>query len=326
MGERTTIVVTGAGGFIGRACVAHLSARGFALRGVVRALDATTVARPQFLALGDLATVDARVLQHALSGAHAVVHLAARAHRMHEDAADPDAAYRHDNVEALRRVAEGAAAAGVAHFVLASTVKVNGEATRRDHPFVEDDPPDPHDAYARSKWAAEQALAAVAEDAGIRATALRLPLTYGPGVHANLAALARAVRRGIPLPFAAVANRRSLLGVGNLCDALATLLGSDGTPERGRLTRYFVADEASVSTPELIRVMAQAMGVPARLIPVSPWWLRFGAACAGRAVSAERLMGSLEVDTSAFRARFHWTPPVSFARGMAAAFGSGAPL
>ena len=326
MGERATIVVTGAAGFIGRASVAHLGARGFAVRGIVRALDAGTAGRAEFLPLGDLATADAHALGLALGGASAVVHLAARAHRVHDEAPDPEAAYRHDNVDALRRVAQAAADEGVPHFVLASTVKVNGETTRRGHPFVEDDPPDPHDAYAKSKWMAEQALAEIAEGGGMRATALRLPLTYGPGAHANLAALARAVRRGIPLPFGAVDNRRSLLGVGNFCDALAVLLASEGAQERGRLTRYFVADERPVSTPELVRGIAQAMGVPVRLVKVPVPWLRFGAACVGHAAKAQRITGSLEVDTTAFRTRFDWTPPVSFARGMAAAFASGAPL
>jgi len=326
MDARPTIVVTGAAGFIGRVCVAHLVARGFVVRGLVRALDATTVARPEFVSLGDLATADARALHHAVSGAHAVVHLAARAHRMHDDAPDPDAEYRRENVDVTRRVLQAAADAGVPHLVLASTVKVNGESTVRGHPFVEDDAPHPHDAYARSKWMAEQATAELAEAAGVRATALRLPLTYGPGVHANLDALARAVRRGIPLPFGAVANRRSLLGVANFCDALTVLLASDNAAERGHLTRYLLADAAPVSTPDIVRAMADAMRVPARLVAVPPRWLRFGAMCVGHAGKAQRIVDSLEVDTSAFRTRFQWTPPVSFAQGMAAAFGSAAPL
>ncbi|MFO1397771.1 MAG: NAD-dependent epimerase/dehydratase family protein [Burkholderiales bacterium] len=326
MDAHPTIVVTGAAGFIGRACLAHLAARGFTVRGLVRALDAHTAGRAEFLPVGDLATTDARLLQHALRGAHAVVHLAARAHRMRDDAADPEAEYRRENVDVARRVLQAAAEAGVPHLVLASTVKVNGEATSRGHPFREDDPPHPHDAYAKSKWMAEQATAEIAEAAGVRATALRLPLTYGPGVHANLDALARAVRRGIPLPFGGVANRRSLLGLGNFCDALAVLLASDGRAERGRLTRYFVADAAPASTPEIVRAMADAMRVPARLVALPPPWLRLGAMCVGHANRAQRLMDSLEVDTSAFRTRFGWTPPLSLAQGMAAAFGNRAPL
>lgn len=326
MDEPPTIVVTGAAGFIGRACIAHLAGRGCVVRGLVRTLDAATAGRAEFLSLGDLATADPRALHHAMAGARAVVHLAARAHRLHDDAADPDAEYRRENVDVTRRVLQAAVDAGVPELVLASTVKVNGEATARGHPFVEDDPPHPHDAYAKSKWMAEQVTAEIAEAAGVRATALRLPLTYGPGVHANLDALARAVRRGIPLPFGAVANRRSLLGVGNFCDALSVLLASDGTAERGQLTRYFVADAAPVSTPDIVRAMAEAMRVPVHLIAVPPRWLRFGAMCVGHAGKAQRIVDSLEVDTTAFRTRFQWTPPVSFAEGMAAAFGSGAPL
>jgi nucleoside-diphosphate-sugar epimerase len=326
MGAGATVVVTGAGGLVGRACAARLAARGFVVRGLVRSLDPATALRPNFLPVGDLAACDDRTLRNALRDAHAVVHLAARVHRPHDPAPDAAGEYRRMNVELTQRLAQAALAGGVAHFVFASTVKVNGEATRRGRPYRESDPPDPHDDYARSKWAAEQVLAAVAEGTAMRATKLRIPLTYGPGVGANLAALARAIRRGVPLPFAAVANRRSILGVGNLCDAVAALLASDDAADRGRLARYFVADAVPVSTPDLVRAIAAAMNVPARLVAVPPGLLRFLGACAGRAAAVERVVGSLEVDTAAFCARFGWTPCVPLAQGMAEAFGGAAPL
>ena len=212
------------------------------------------------------------------------------------------AAIRRMNVDVTERLARAAADAGVAHFVFASTIKVNGEATLPGRPFRESDPPDPHDDYATSKRDAELVLAELAESTGLRVTSLRLPLTYGPRAKANFAALARAVRSGVPLPFAAIDNRRSLLGVGNLGDALATLLASDDADARGRNTPYLLADAQPVSTPELVRAIARALGVAPRLFAVPPSLLRFAGACAGRAAAVERLVGSLEVDTSAFRA------------------------
>ena len=134
---------------------------------------------------------------------------------------------RRINVEVTERIARAAADAGAAHFVFASSVKVNGEGTPPGHPFRESDPPDPHDDYAATKWEAEQALAAVASETGLRVTALRLPLTYGSGVKGNLARLVRAIRGGVPLPLAGHRNRRSMLGAGNCSAAIQALLASD---------------------------------------------------------------------------------------------------
>ena len=326
MAGAATVVVTGAGGFIGRAACATLEAGGYAVRGLVRALDAGTAARPQFVPVGDLAAIDDRRLAELMHGATHVVHLAARVHQPHADGEGARAAMRRMNVDVTARLARAAADTGAAHFVFASTIKVNGEATPPGHPFRESDPPDPHDDYATSKWDAELALAELAEATGLRVTSLRLPLTYGPHAKANFAALARAVRAGVPLPFAAIDNRRSLLGVGNLGDALATLLASDDAEARGRNTRYLLADAQPVSTPELVRAIAYALGVAPRLFAVPPSLLRFVGACAGRAAAVERLVGSLEVDTSAFRGRFAWTPPRTLAEELADAFAPGAPL
>lgn len=319
-----TVVITGAAGFVGRACMTHLTGLGLRVRGVVRALDLRTAARADYLPVGDLAGCDDRALRYALAGATAVVHLAARVHRPRDT--QSQAAYRRVNVEVTDRLARAAIAAGVGHFVFASTVKVNGEATMPGRPFVESDPPDPHDDYAQSKWAAEQALAAAAERDGLRVTMLRLPLVYGAGAAGNFAALATAIRRGWPLPLAGLRNRRSLLGADNLASAVATVLASDDAQDRGRAIPYFVADARAVSTTELVEEIARALRVAPRLFAVPDGVLRTVGACAGRAGAIERLIGSLEIDTSAFRSRFGWTPPLSLAQGLAAALAPPAPL
>jgi len=326
MAGAATVVVTGAAGFIGRAACAALEARGCAVRGLVRALDAGTAARARFVPAGDLETIDDRRLAGLMHGATHVVHLAARVHQPDADGEGARAAMRRVNVDATARLARAAADAGAAHFVFASTIKVNGEATLPGRPFRESDPPDPHGDYATSKRDAELALAELAEATGLRVTSLRLPLTYGPGAKANFAALSRAVRAGVPLPFAAIDNRRSLLGVGNFGAALAALVASDDAHDRGRNTRYLLADAQPVSTPELVRAIAHALGVAPRLFAFPQALLRFGGACAGRAAAVERLVGSLEADTTAFRGRFAWTPPFTLAEELADAFAPGAPL
>lgn len=313
------VVVTGAAGFIGRECVTGLAAAGHRVRGLVRTLDAGTAARPEFFAAGDLVAADDDALRNALAGATAVIHLAARAHKPLANTEEAAAALRRINVTTSERLARVAAGIGVTHFVFASSVKVNGEMSPAGRPLRESDPPDPVDEYGASKWAAERALEAVAEDTGMRVTALRLPLTYGPRAKANFAALVRVVRRGIPLPFASIRNRRSVLGTANLCSALAALLRSEEDGDAGRLVPYFVADAQAVSTPDLVRAIARALGVPARLWPLPPLALRLAAAAVGRSDAAERLLASLEVDTAAFRARFGWMPPLSLDEGLARA-------
>ena len=127
-----------------------------------------------------------------ISGISTIIHLAARVHVMHDTAADPLAAFREVNVEATLQLASQAAAAGVRRFVFVSSVKVNGEATATDHPFTERDAPAPQDAYALSKWEAEQGLRQIATSTGMEVVIIRPPLVYGPGVKANFAALMRA--------------------------------------------------------------------------------------------------------------------------------------
>jgi len=309
------VVITGADGFAGRAACAHLRASGVPFRGFVRALSMTTAARPDIYAVGDLtATADAG-FANALSAAHTVVHLAGRAHRM-DDVADPLPEFRAVNVGATERLARAAAAAGAAHFVFASSVKVNGESTPPGQELRESDPPDPRDDYAASKWEAECALADIARETGMPVTVLRLPLMYGPGAKGNVARLADTIARGIPLPLSRIDNRRSLLGLRNFVSALdAAIVGP--LPPLRTVATYFVADALPVSTPDLVRAMAAALGVNAHLFPVPLPLLRIASACLGKTAAFERLAGSLVVDAAAFGGAFGWRPPRTMADELA---------
>lgn len=309
------IVVTGADGFAGRAVCAHLRRCGEQVRGLVRALDGEA-REVDNVATGDLAASDEHALARAVRGARAVVHLAGRAHVARETAADPDDLYQLANCVGTQRLARAAAAAGVAQFIFASTVKVNGEATLPGHPFVEGDAANPRDAYARSKWAAEQALQDIARTTDLEITVVRLPLMYGPGVKGNFAKLVNAVARGVPLPLGAVANRRSLLSVRNFAGAIEALLASHTPATRHRAVTYFVADAEAPSTPALIRAVANALGGSARLVSVPVPLLRLAGACVNQSAAIARLTNSLEVDTAAFRGATGWRPPFSLQDGL----------
>jgi nucleoside-diphosphate-sugar epimerase len=199
-------------------------------------------------------------------------------------------------------------------MVLASTVKVYGEATRRGAPFRAGDPPRPSGAYARSKAEAEAVLWQAGREHGIEGVALRLPLVYGPEVKGNFLALLDAVGAGRRLPLARIANHRSLLYVGNAVTAFEAALHAPALVGEA----LPVADAESPSTPELIERVAKAIGVPARLSALPPSLLRMGAALAGRGGAAGRLLGSLEVDATRFRELAGWTPATTLDAGLAA--------
>ena len=297
------ILVLGGGGFIGRALATRLAARGERVIATVRAATA----------LG--AGIDARATGAlgaetdwpALVGdAGAIVHLAMRAH------APPAAGDRWIEAEAATAAALAAAArrAGVARIVLMSSIKVHGEASG-ERPFRAGDPPAPADPYGRAKLRIEQAMGV----AGVPLVVLRPPLVHGPGVKGNFRALLGLVARGVPLPLASVANRRSLVGLDNLLDLVELALSHERAP--GQV--FLVRDEHAVSTPELIRLIARGLGRPARLLPCPPAALRALARLLGRGADAERLLDSVMVDDEATRATLGWRPRISLEDGIAAA-------
>ncbi len=306
MSADNTVLVTGANGFVGNALCEALIASARRVRRAVR------VARPGLsdaVATGDIGPdTDWRP---ALEGVGSVVHLAARTHVLHETAADAQAEYRRINVEGTRRLAQMAAQAGVRRLVFMSSIKVNGEATER--PFTERDVPRPEDAYGRSKWETEQALAQVTAETGLEVAVLRPPLVYGPGVKGNFLRLMDVVARGTPLPLGSIENRRSLVYVGNLVDAIVKALDAPGAAGR----TYLVSDGEDVSTPDLVRALAQALGVRPRLLPCPPALLQFGAALAGKRAELARLTGSLQVDSAALRRELDWRPRCTLAQGLA---------
>ena len=302
------VLVTGANGFIGRAVCRRLLAAGWEVHGAVRRqvdLPEGVVAR-RISALGP-----GIPWAETLAGMRAVVHLAARVHVMRDEAADPLAEYRRVNTEATLHLMREARRVGVGRLVFMSSIKVNGEATEA-RPFTAADPPAPQDPYAVSKYEAEEGLAELARGSSVRVTILRPPLVYGPGVGGNFLALLRAVARGWPLPLGAVANRRSLLFVDNLADAVAKVMGEP----TGECETFVLRDGEDVSTAELARRLGRCLGRPARLPPVPLSLLALAGRLTGRAAAVARLTGSLTVDDSAFRRRFAWEPPFTLDQGL----------
>lgn len=304
------ICVTGAFGFVGQALCAELLRNGQSVRGTLRQPGGRSALLEgvEPIVVGTInATTDWRA---ALGGCSAVVHLAARVHMMRDDAHDPLALYRETNTEATLNLARQAAEAGVKRFVFISTIKVNGEG--RDTPYREIDVPAPADAYAISKWEAEQGLQRIAVDSGLEVVILRPPLVYGPGVKANFLRLMQWVQKGWPLPLGAIRNRRSLLYLGNFVDAIRLCIEH---PDAAGQT-FLLDDGEAVSTPDLIRALAHAMGRPARLLAVPVGVLELAGALLGKRAAVARLTGSLYVDSSLIRSRLGWMPPYTMRQGL----------
>lgn len=304
----TRVLVTGAGGFIGRLLCRELAEAGMTVLAAGRSREQVPK-EAEFRPVGDLGPETE--WGAALEGVEAVVHLAARVHASRKQRADA-AAYRRVNAAGTRRLAEAAAAAGVSRFALLSTVKVNGERTR-GAPVRESDPPAPQDPYAVSKWEAEQALVEIAASSRLEPVILRPPLVYGPGVKGNFLALLEGIDRGWPLPLGSVTNRRSLLYVGNLVDAIRRCLQSDQAAGE----TYLVRDGEDVSSLELVRRIAAAMGKPARLVAVPVPLLRIAGRAAGQRKAVARLVESLVVDDGKIRRDLGWRPPFTTTEGLA---------
>jgi len=302
------VLVTGGSGFVGRALIPRLIQAGHDV--LVTSRDKNTILPGATLRhVGELGPETDWVA--ALKGVEAVIHLAARVHIMNETAADPLTENRAINTAGTANLAAQAAKAGVKRFIFLSTIKVNGETTTVE-PFHADDSPRPQNAYAIAKQEAEQALLEIAANSAMCAAIIRPPLVYGPNVRGNFLSLLRLCAKGWPLPLGSIDNRRSLIYVGNLVDLIAVILERQNAP--GSI--YLARDGEDVSTPELLRRTAQALGVKARILPLPSFLLRLAGAGIGKSAAVSRLTESLVVDDDPTRNDLDWTPPFSMLQGL----------
>lgn len=300
------VLVTGANGFVGCGLMLQLVNDGrFICRAATRGR------------LSDLSTVDEAVRvgslapdtdwSDAVKGVEVVIHAAARVHIMRDKVSDQLAEFRKINVDGTLRLARQAADAGVRRFIFVSSIKVNGENTCLGRPFGADSPPAPIDPYGISKMEAENKLQELAVETGMEVVTIRPPLVYGPGVKANFLAMMRWLYRGIPLPFGAIHNRRSLVALDNLVDLIVTCINH---PSAANQT-FLVSDGEDLSTTELLYKMGSALGKSAKLLPVPVWIITGGAILLRSEALLQRLCDSLQVDISKTCELLDWKPPVN---------------
>lgn len=310
------ILVTGAGGFVGQCLCRKLALNGAAITACVRNYtDAYLLLRQErngitFREVPDIVTVSdwAPLLKRT----DTVVHLAARAHVLRESALDPLREYRIINVESTLRLARQAANMGVLRFVFLSSVGVNGNVTLPGESFREENVPGPVTPYAVSKHEAEQGLLQLAAETGMEVVIIRPPLVYGPAVKGNFFAMMRWLARGVPLPLGAIHNQRSLVALDNLVDLIITCIDHPAAANQ----IFLVSDGEELSTTELLLRTAAALNRPARLFPVPQKIVIAGLRCLGKADLAQRLCGSLQVDSGKARRLLGWLPPVGVDEGL----------
>lgn len=301
MEREARVLVTGAGGFIGRTLCETLSLEHFQVIPVSRRSISDEVAY-----VGEINGVTDWT--KVLPGVHTVFHLAAHVHVTGRKS--PLDMYREVNVEGTRNLALQAADCGVRRIVFLSSIKVNGEFSV--HPLSERDTPHPADAYGLSKLEAEQVLGKISEATGLEVVIIRPPLVYGPGVKANFLNLMRLVESGVPLPFGGFNNKRSLIYVGNLVNALILC----GTDSRAAGNVYLISDGPAISTPDLIKKLAAAMGSPSRVFSVPSGIMYIYSGLIRKSSKVQKLLTSMEIDDSKVRSQLGWIPPYSLEQGL----------
>lgn len=302
------ILVTGTSGFVGEAVVFRLLLdKKFipiaAARGATRLNGLCTVVPFEL--------TDSKALPN-LNDVQVVIHAAARVHVMNETAVDALTEFRKVNVEGTLRLARRAAESGVKRFIFISSIKVNGESTVLGKPFKADDLPVPVDPYGVSKHEAEEALKQLSFDTGMEIVIIRPPLVYGPGVKANFLSMLSWLNKGIPLPLGAIGNQRSLVAIGNLVDMIVTCIEHPAAANQ----IFLVSDGDDLSTSQLLRCLASALGKKVWLLPLPEWLLKLAASAIGQRTVAQRVCGSLHVDIDKNRKLLGWAPPIKVEAAM----------
>ena len=303
------VLVTGAQGFVGLPLSAALVKLGYQVRGAVRG-NFQDKEGQETLSVGDIN--GDTVWSEALADVSVVIHLAARVHVMNEMTDDPLAEFRKINVEGTLNLARQAFKAGVSRFIYISSIKVNGEFTEPGCPFRADDAPQPMDPYGISKREAEDGLRQLAKDTGLEVVIIRPPLIYGLGVKANFLSMMRWIHKGIPLPLGAINNARSLVALDNLVDLIVTCIQHPAAANQ----TFLVSDGEDVSTTDLLKRTALAMGIKARLIPVPEILIKVGGKLLGKGDVVQRLCGNLQVDITKAQQLLGWAPPISVEEGL----------
>ena len=309
MPNQNLVFLTGSTGFVGSALLSELQ-KSPGYRVVCALRSAVSPASDDVVVVGNIdGTTD---YSSALNGVDVVVHAAARAHIMRDEVSDPLAEYRKVNVEGTLNLAKQAVAAGVKRFIFISSIGVHGLNSSR--PFKETDTESPHDAYAISKYEAEQGLRKLANETGLEVVIIRPPLVYGGAAPGNFRSLINLASKPVPLPFGAVNNHRSMVYVGNLVSFIIRCIQHPAAANQ----TFLVSDGEDVSLRNLVTYIRLCLGRSPRLLPVPVGLFKLAGALTGKRGVVDRLVGDLQVDSTKARTLLEWVPPFTVSQGIEA--------
>ena len=291
------ILVTGANGFLGRNLCSKLQRQDHVVIQVeVGSIDKNT---------------DWSVALHKVD---IVIHLAARVHVMDETSTDPQLEFCKVNVDGTLHLAQQAVNAGVKRFIFISSIGVNGNVTAKDRPFNSVSGANPHDPYSFSKLEAEKALQKLAMETRLEVVIIRPPLVYGSGAPGNFQRIINSLKKQLPLPLGNIHNKRSFVYVGNLVSLILRCIDHPAASNQV----FLVSDGHDISTTDLLRGCASALGVKAILLPIPQKVVEICMAMVGKQDLAQKLCSNLQVDISKTCTLLDWEPPISVADGLKA--------
>lgn len=248
-------VVSGATGFIGRRLVTTLRRQGAQVTVLVRDPGKAKALwtdgqvrkyRVDFSVESDIGAV--------CKGVNTVFHLAGYAHAGDANDDTASALHRTVTVKGTRALLSEAVRAGVQRFVFVSSVKAMGEGS--DRCLDETSPVAPTTAYGRAKREAEELVLEAGAKHGIHVAVLRLPLVYGSGGNGNLPRMIEAIDRGRFPPLPDVRNKRSMVHVDDVVQALR--LAVENPKAKGEV--YLVTDGRFYSTYQICAFIRRALG------------------------------------------------------------------
>lgn len=305
------ILVTGASGFIGQSLSNTLVTRNKLVHGIIR--NTSKVKKHNKIKYSIVSEINLETdWSKLLSNVECIIHCAGRSHIMKKSFENSEYKYRSINVEGTLKLANQAVVAGVKRFIFLSSIKVNGEKTKKTSKYKYDDDTKPEDIYGKSKWEAEQGLWQISKQTGLQVIIIRAPLVYGPRAKGNLKSLVKLVESGLPLPFSQIKNQRSLIGIDNLVDLLIRCI--DNSDASGKT--FLASDDKDLSTPDLIKLIASSIGTKANLFPAPLFLLKFLSNIFGKKKELNKLTESLRVDNSYTKEILNWTPPTSVEEGI----------
>lgn len=299
------VFITGITGFVGSAVARKMNEEGYQVSGQART---STHSKYETHQLPLTPTTQWKAL---LKDVDIVIHCAAQVHQMN-GRKDEISSYIDVNTAATINLAKQAQKEGVKRFLFISSIKVNGERSLEGVPFTEHIDSKPNDPYGLSKYLAEQQLQESCQHTGMDYVIIRPPLVYGPGVKANFLTMMNLVRKRMPIPLGSVSNKRSMIYIENLADAVVRCIEHNKAANQ----TFLVSDDDDVSTPRLLNSIGRHMDNKTRLIAIPESWISIGLKILKKGAIADKITGNLQLDITKIKTVLDWNPPVSFEDGM----------